>query len=546
MNKGDFLVLTRFDILPFAYSGNRIQLYPNTAELWDQTVLNRRIVEILDSHGARGAFSTAYTILKEHSDYLVPIKKSAVPHEITWQLHLLEDRAFRESWDREIISNFMGDYDYDTINDIIEAAEDELVRATGTPSMVSLNLGMNMNSDLLKILEERGYLVQGDYSPNADYRRISMQGTCIYEKGDSANITCCSPAYPYSPNNIYRPNWWDAMLFGDMDIIEIPITQFLSKDGKVCYNFNDTLEHITERITELYNRRDVVATCILPFQTYNFSNGPEPDDICEDLLDKLDQVLSFAEEQLPDARFMNYLEAREAYLYLESHTDKGTYNVLDVNNGLLVKGHDQTLKFHSNGARCWNSDSVLKNVIDQENGIAQWLYLDAQNGPRVEAKVEDKFYINPAAITFDIILDGVPMNIPRKQLDYTYDARQDVLLINIRHHDMNCTVQFRYEILLDVNTVKCFVELNDPLGRSAEVMCETNLHPSFSFKKQTSNVVKLSSTQPLYFKIEHPYGEVRVNKSEFRTMVQIHYPIGNELPTEISLVTSPYMIDERD
>lgn len=489
MDDSKFLVLIRFDIESFCYEKDKrrhgkypgdlgCRLYPGNRALFDQTEVIRRLVEILDKHEAKGLFVVTYDILKNKPEMLHPVLDSAGGHELTWHFHPRWDLQFEEDWGEPLESCFMAHYEGERLNRMLDMLETAFLRAYGFKPRICATGFLSTSTRFMNTLDKRGYLVTQNYTPNADLRHaetdnFDFQGRDPIPGGPEA------PFYPYASNNIYRPNRHDGMLLGDMNLVEIPISQgLLSEMGKEQDLALLNPDLCIEGIKCLYNRKHELSTLLLSSHTcYYLICGPNPGDIDVKKLGALDGVLDYI-DTLNDTQYCTALQAREEYLRWEAQSGSGLPRVRDVLNGVLFYDGVQAIKYNSIG---FVGDSL--ETIAQENGIAQWLVDGLLIGPLAEPRIGHEVVVRPSIITAEVLLANKAEKLYEKNVSYSYKKEGNNLNINTEYKTAGYKSKNIYTIQGDDKTIT----LTTHIDVHGVIVHRINFHPDFNEIKVTKH-----------------------------------------------------------
>jgi len=483
MNDSKLLVQIRFDIESFCYEIDKsrhgkylgdlgCRLYPGNRTLFDQTEVVRRLVEILDRHGTKGLFAVTYDILKNKPEMLHPVLDSAGGHELTWHFHPGWDLQFEEDWGQPLESAFMGHYKGEELSRMLDMLEAAFKQAYGFKPQVCATGFVSTSASLMKALDKRGYLITQNYTPNIDCRSMEegdfdLVGRKPFPAGQGA------PFYPYAPNNIYRPNRHDGMLLGEINLLEMPISQLLPAEMGTEQDLPLLKPDLCiEGIKYLYNQKRELSTLLINSHTcYYMISGPNPSDIDSKKLKSLDRVLDYI-DNLKDARYCSSLQARQEYIEWEAKSDSNQPRVRDVLNGVLFYDGTQSVKYHSIGLV---SDNLA--TVAQENGIAQWLVDGLSLGPLAEPRIADEVGVQLSVITAEVLAGGKRASLHERCVSYSYQTQGDDLIIDAEYQTDESKTKNTYSVEGNNKTIALTSSV-DAFG--ATVIHRINLHPDFN------------------------------------------------------------------
>ncbi len=471
MKEGKLLVILRFDIESFCYveEEKRCSLYPGHRHLFDQTEAIKEIVKILDKHKARGIFAVSYDIIKNHPEMMQAVVDSKGRHELTYHLHPYWDLQLQEDYGKPLPSCFMAYYNQSNFNRMLDSAEEAFRKAYGYQPKINLMGNASISTRMLRVLEKRGYLVQGDYIPNMDYRLWEeilqvKDNTFIGRKGFKQGPK--APLYPYASHNMYRPNKDEGMLLGKMGIVVIPLSQIEPGEGLICDSLMTSPEKTMQAIERIYQRRKQLSTLMPVTHTcFGLITGSHSTDIDIKRLQNMDKVLTFI-DQLEDAHYCNCMEARERYLLWEKKKLKEYPWARNAINGVMYYDGHQSVKFNSCGIM--GSRPVV--TICQENGIAEWLVDGLHIGPLIEPKKDWNVLTHPSILSTEIVLGSKLQRLYEKNLQYSYSKSKNGVTIKTQSKE----IENIYGIQEDSISLKTIVHQN------CMVIHRLHLHPHFN------------------------------------------------------------------
>ena len=417
------LAVLRFDIEDFAlHPGTGLpDLYCRTRKPWDQTPLMERLRDSLQQHRARANFAVSYSLLRRGISFLSPLLRKGLGHLFTWHMHLKWDPVVQRDFGRPLRSAYLGHYKGATLEKLLDLADCAFERAFGYVPKVNLNACFSSSDALLASLERRGYLVQGDYTANTDYRvmerllKYKFTGARAFAGGPGA------PVYPYAPDQPYRPHRLAGMLLGDMDLIVVPMTQLSPGMGmphQDTYQGPDFDIRMLRQFWKRERHRDL-STLVLVVHPHMLMMGPKNAWENVDLnLKAFHKMLSFV-ESLEGMEYANYLDVRKAYLSWEGRQNHRLL-LRDVGNGFLLQNGLASLKYQSVGhgePYLYDDPSFGKAslAIAQENGIAEWVIGGRTLlGPLTPEKTKDETCRRAALATTDVLLDGRSLALPNQ------------------------------------------------------------------------------------------------------------------------------------
>jgi len=419
------LVVLRYDVEDFAINpdSGSVELYSRSHARYDQIHVFEQLSEMLDKHDAKSNFAVTYSLLKSGIGSLSPLLDSKLEHLYTWHMHLKWDAAIRKDWGKSLPSCYIGHYRGATLEKLLDLVEKSFKKAFGYSPKVNLNACFSSSEALLRSLERRGYLVQGDYTPNTDYRvmekllRYRFAGGRPFAGGPGA------PCYPYVGEQPYHPNGEAGMLSGDMNILVVPMAQLSPGMGlphqDTYQDPNFEIRMIQEFIRRTRNLDNAVIVLPMHVHPLLFGEASLEENVNKNL-SSLDKVLSFL-ETVKGMEYASYLDVRDAYIECEK-TGRCVPFVRDTGNGYLAQSKTDSMKYQTvgHGEAFFYDDPAFGKTslaIAQQNGIAEWL---ADNevllGPLTPQKTSNKTFRRKALMTTDVFLNGKKLAVPNLNL----------------------------------------------------------------------------------------------------------------------------------
>ena len=543
-----FLVVLRYDDEDFSInprSGMPV-LYSRRLRPYDQIPLFERMACVLERHGARASFAVSYALLKRGIEHLEPFRADGSAHLFTWHLHLRWDPSIgRDLGGRSTPSCYLGYYRGTALKRLLDLADGAFEDAFGYVPTVNLNACFSTSTELLRMLERRGYLVQGDYTPNTDYRvmerlmKYKFDGARRFQGGPGASC------YPYAPDCPYRPNRNAGMLMGDMNIVVVPINQLSPGVGIPHQETYQDPEFEIKAIDAYYQSGPELSVLILAMHPHAlmFGSGSAEENVVTNLR-SLDKVLHHV-EQLEGMEYANYLDVRSRFLETErALTDRP--RIQDAGNGYLISDGSHSIKCQSVGVgeHFEYEDPVMGDepvsapsiAIGQDNGVAEWLvHGRAAIGPKTAPKIEDRTYRRGALVTTDVVLDGRRLRLPQQNLEATAVCSGGVAGFSTRYRSDGVTIESRY--LFDLGRDLLTVETNLTGERCHEAIVEhrygINAECSIVSREDDAVVFILRG---MTFSLSSPRGFVQLSLNDECHEAVARMPCGTACATRLQVM----------
>ena len=497
-----FLVVLRYDIEDISLNPatGLPELYSRSLECWDQTPLLSRLNEVLRRHQARASFAVSYALLKRGLDTFGPLPAAEHGHLFTWHLHLRWDPSVQRDWGPRVLpSCYIGHYKGAALERLLDMADGVFAKAFGHVPKVNLNACLCASEELLQSLERRGYLVQGDYTANTDYRVMEKLLKYRFHGGRPFQGGPGAPCYPYAPDQPYRPHRNAGMLMGDMKLIVVPITQLSPGMGLPHQDTYQIPDLEIKMIDELYRRSDDLTVLVLAMHPHSIMMGPGSAEANADRnLACFERVLDHL-ETLDGMQYATYLDVHRHYCAAESRSTGAAPVIRDVGNGFLAYNGVNSLKYQSVGVGkpFLYSDPLFDPVslaVGQDNGIAEWL-INGQDflGPAPPAKAANRTYRRKALATTEVCLGSRDLRLPRRNAEASVSRDAAGLGFHAACTAAGLRVETRYCLNNEMDTLALQTTVHGERASSARVEHHYALNPRFRIEQRDPGCILLSA-----------------------------------------------------
>ena len=540
------LVVLRYDDEDFSINPRTgmPELYSRRLRPYDQTRLFERLGRVLQRHRARASFAVSYALLKRGIEHLEPFRVDGAAHLFTWHLHLRWDPTVeRDLGSKRLPSCYLGYYRGTALRRLLDLADGAFKDAFGYVPTVNLNACFSTSTELLRELEHRGYLVQGDYTPNTDYRvmerlmKYKFDGARRFMGGPGASC------YPYAPDSPYRPNRNAGMLMGGMNIIVVPINQLRPGLGMPHQETYQDPE-LEIKAIDAYHRSGPelsVLTLAMHPHALMFGSGSAEENVAVNL-QSLDTVLSHV-EQLEGMEYANYLDVRRRFLEKERAHGDGP-RVQDVGNGFLICNGFHSIKCQSvgGGEHFEYEDPVMGDepvaapsiAIGQGNGVAEWLVDGVPLGPKTPPKAEDRTYRREALVTNEIILAGSRLHLAQQNLEATAVRRGGVVVFTTRYTAEGLVVESEYRFDLDRDLLTLETRLTGQQREQAVVEHRYGINPDWQVVTRNADTA-VFAMRGLMFTVSCPGASLAISRDAERHSAVASKSVGGRFTTRLHI-----------
>jgi len=543
-----FLVVLRYDDEDFSLHPKTglPELYSRKLKPYDQTSLIEKLHPVLKKHKAKANIAVSYGLLKRTVEHLALLRTRGSGHLFTWHLHLKWDPTVQKDFgEKKLRSCYLGGYKGDDLEKLLDMADGAFAKAFGETPKVSLNACFSSSDELMASLERRGYLVQGDYTANTDYRvmdkvmKYKFDGVRPFKGGPGG------PCYPYAPDEPYRANYNDAMLMGDMKLVVVPITQLSPGMGIPHQDTYQNPDFEIKMIKKLYRARKGMTVLILAMHPHAlmFGYGSADENIARNLA-SLEKVLNYC-ETLEGMQYANYLDVRKHYLAWERSKKQQEIIVRDVGNGFLIYDGANSVKCQSvgHGEHFDYEDPVMGGeptpsvCIGQDNGIAQWL-VGGQHliGPKIPDKLLDKTYRRTALVTTEVELDGRDLKLPQLNMQSALIDNKNSIGFATKRTVDGLGVKTKYLFNRTIDTLRVETTLSGKGTSTAAIQHRYELNPKCKLQSRDASSIVFSH-KDVKFRIVSPNGLARVRQNENSYTVRTRLGTGKSEVSYLELLS---------